>query len=195
MTDWGAHHNDIALWAVGLPGPESIEGKALAQPVPGGYTAFSEYEVKFTYANGVVHRVRTTKADNIYGGVETRWAREMAFASMARPAGCGSSGNLKASDPALLTTPLPDGAPRRLYASADHMGNFFDCVRSRKLPIADVEVGHRSVSACHLGVIALRTGLPLQWDAAKEQFTGEHAREATQFITREMRAPYNYSFV
>src|SRR5689334_24403137 len=70
MTDWGAHHNDIALWAIGLPAPVEIEGKALAQPIPGGYTAFSEYEVKFVYANGVTHTARTTKADNIFGGVE-----------------------------------------------------------------------------------------------------------------------------
>jgi len=195
MTDWGAHHNDIALWALGLPGPALVEGKPLAQPVQGGYTAYSEYEVKFTYGNGVVHRVRTTKADNIYGGVEdprgqrngVRFEGEAGWIWVNR-------GNLKASDPALITTPLPDTA-QRLYASADHTGNFFECVRSRKLPIADVEVGHRSVSACHLGVIALRTGLPLQWDAAKEQFTGEHAEEASRFIAREMRPPYDYSFV
>ena len=53
MTDWGAHHNDIALWAIGLPGPVRVEAKALAEPIPGGYTAISDYEVKFTYANGV----------------------------------------------------------------------------------------------------------------------------------------------
>jgi predicted dehydrogenase len=195
MTDWGAHHNDIALWAVGLPGPASVEGKPLAQPVPGGYTAYSEYEVKFTYGNGVVHRARTTKADNIYGGVEDpqgqrngiRFDGDNGWIWVNR-------GTLKASDPALIKTPLPDNA-QRLYASADHIGNFFDCVRSRKLPVCDVEVGHRSASACHLGVIALRTGLPLQWDAASEQFAGEHAQEASRFIAREMRPPYDYSFV
>lgn len=68
MTDWGAHHNDIARWAVGLKGPVAVEGKVLATPVPGGYTAPSEYEVRFTYANGVRHIVRSTPDDSIYGG-------------------------------------------------------------------------------------------------------------------------------
>jgi len=195
MTDWGAHHNDIALWALGLPGPVSVQGKPLAQPIPGGYTAYSEYEVEFTYDNGVVHRARTTTADNIYGGVADpqgqrngiRFEGEAGWIWVTR-------GTLKASEPALLTKPLPDNA-QRLYASGDHMGNFFECVRSRKAPICDVEVGHRSVTACHLGVIALRTGLPLQWDAANERFTGEHAAEASRFIARDMRAPYDYSFI
>ncbi|MGO9202477.1 MAG: Gfo/Idh/MocA family protein [Limisphaerales bacterium] len=195
MTDWGAHHNDIALWAVGLPGPVSVEGKPLAQPVPGGYTAYSEYEVKFTYGNGVVHHVRTTKADNIYGGVEDPKGQRNGVRFDGQDGWLWvNRGNLKASDPALLTKPLPDNA-QRLYGSADHMGNFFDCVRSRKPPICDVEAGHRSASVCHLGAIALRTGLALEWDAAKEQFAGEHAPEASRFIAREMRPPYDYSFV
>ena len=58
------------------------------------------------------------------------------------------------------------------------MGNFFDCVRSRKLPVAEVEVGHRSASLCHIGVIALRVGRKLQWDPVQEKFTGDGAKEA-----------------
>jgi hypothetical protein len=42
MTDWGAHHNDIALWGLGLKGPATIEGKPLVEPIPGGFTAASE---------------------------------------------------------------------------------------------------------------------------------------------------------
>ena len=68
-------------------------------------------------------------------------------------------------------------------------------MRSRKDPICDVEVGHRSASVCHLGAISLRTGKSLQWDPAKEEFTGEHAAEANTHATREMRKPYDYSFV
>ncbi len=195
MTDWGAHHNDIALWGIGLPGPVAVEARALAQPIDGGYTAISEYDVKFTYADGVVHKARSTKGDNIFGGVEdpqgqrngVRFEGEKGWIWVNR-------GNLRASDKALIETPLPETA-ERLYTSNDHMGNFFECVRSRKLPIADVEVGHRAVSVCHLGVIALRTGLKLDWDPARQEFTGDHAREAGAYLSREMRKPYDYSFV
>jgi predicted dehydrogenase len=195
MTDWGAHHNDIALWALGVPAPQSVEAKALAEPIPGGYTAISEYDVKLTYANGVVQNVKSTTADTISGGV-------------ADPAGQrngvrfeGSNGwiwinrgNLTASDKSLLETPLPETA-QRLYKSDDHMTNFFECVRSRKLPIADVEIGHRAATVCHLGVSALRSGLKLEWDGEREEFIGENAKVGNRFIEREMRKPYDYSFI
>jgi predicted dehydrogenase len=74
MTDWGAHHNDIALWAMGLDrsGPTSIEGKALSKPVEGGYTAPAEYEVVYTYANGVRHRCVSTTAQAQVGRIAAR---------------------------------------------------------------------------------------------------------------------------
>jgi hypothetical protein len=58
-----------------------------------------------------------------------------------------------------------------------------------------VEVGHRSVSVCHLGVIALRVGRKLQWDAEKEVFVGDNAAAANAYLSREMRKPYDYSFI
>jgi predicted dehydrogenase len=195
MTDWGAHHNDIALWAIGLPGPAEVEGKALAQPIPGGYTAISEYEVKFTYPNGVVHNARTTKADNIFGGVEEPEGQRNGVRFEGTDGWLWvNRGNLRASDKGLIETALPDSA-QRLYKSEDHMGNFFDCVRTRKLPICEVEVGHRGASVCHLGAIALRTGLKLKWDSAREKFVGENAKEGNRFLAREMRKPYDYSFI
>lgn len=103
-------------------------------------------------------------------------------------------GTLRASDKSLIETPLPENA-ERLYTSNDHMANFFECVRSRKTPIADVEAGHRSASVCHLGAIALRTGLKLQWDPDREEFTGPGAERARAYLAREMRKPYDYSFI
>jgi hypothetical protein len=100
---------------------------------------------------------------------------------------------IEASDDALLSAPLPASATR-LYVSNDHMGNFFDCVRSRKLPVADVETGHRSASMCHLGVIAMRLGRKLNWDPAREKFTGEGAHDADKMLAREMRKPFDYHF-
>jgi predicted dehydrogenase len=195
MTDWGAHHNDIVRWALDVPGPVAVEGKALAQPIPGGYTAISEYNVRFTYPNGVLHNVRTTKADNIFGAVEEPDGQRNGIRFEGSDGWIWvNRGNLRASDPALLTTPLAEGA-HRLYKSDDHMANFFDCVQSRKLPIADVEAGHRSASICHLGAIALRTGLKLKWDAAKEEFVGDNSKDGNAYVAREMRKAYDYSFV
>ena len=84
---------------------------------------------------------------------------------------------------------LPSDA-ERLYVSDDHMGNFFECVKTRKAPICDVEIGHRSVSVCHLGVIAIRLGRKLQWDPQAETFKND--AEANGMLAREMRKPYDY---
>jgi hypothetical protein len=103
-------------------------------------------------------------------------------------------GKITASKQELLTDPLPDSATR-LYKSNDHMGNFFECIRSRKAPICEAEIGHRSISVAHLGVISARLGLPLKWNPDKEVFVGENAKEGNKWIAREMRKPYDYSFI
>jgi predicted dehydrogenase len=195
MTDWGAHHNDIAYWAIGLIAPTKVESKHFSEPVAGGYNAYADYEVNYTYANGVGLQINTTKDDSIYGAH---------LNPKGQPNGIRFEGTdgwiwvsrdeIKASNPELLKTPLPADAIR-LYESKNHMGNFFDCVRSRQLPICDVETGHRSATMCHLGAISLRTGKTLAWDSTEEKFTGEHAAEANRYLSREMRAPYDYSFV
>ena len=195
MTDWGAHHMDIGYWAVGLPAPTLVESKALTQPIPGGYTTISDYEVKFTYPNGVVFNVRSTRDDDPFGGTVNPTGQRNGIRFE------GSDGwiwvnrdQIKATEREMLTKPLPEGA-ERLYVSNDHMGNFFECMRTRKDPICAVEIGHRSASVCHLGAISLRTGKNLEWDPAKEEFVGENAKQANTYVAREMRKPYDYSFV
>jgi len=194
MTDWGAHHNDIALWAINEPGPVEISGRPLVDPIAGGYSAFSEFDLTLTYGNGVTQHIKSTVDDNGGGGV-------------INPAGQrngvkfeGSNGwiwatrtNIEASDEDLIMTPLPADAPR-LAPSRDHMENFFDCVRLRQEPICHAEVGHRSATVCHLANIALRLGRKLRWDHGTEQFTGAGASEANAYLSRFMRKPYDYSF-
>jgi len=195
MTDWGAHHNDIALWGLGLErsGPVEIEGKPLVEMIPGGFTAASEYEVGYTYANGVTHSCRSTPANAWNGAVVNKEGQQHGVKFEGADGWIWvTRGNIQASNPDLLTEPLPAGAVR-LYASEDHMGNFLDCVRSRKQPICEAEIGHRSVSVCHLGVIAIRLGRKLKWDPAKEQFLSD--READSYIAREMRKPWSYAAV
>ncbi len=195
MTDWGAHHNDIARWAIGEDGPAAVEARVLAEPIPGGYTTFSEYEVTFTWGKGVRHIVKSTPDDNIFGGVVKKDGQRNGLRFEGTSGWIWvTRGDIDASDDALISTPLPAEAVK-LEASGDHMANFFDCVRSRKDPIAHVDVGHRSASICHLGAIALRTGRKLTWDAGKELFTGDGAAEGNAHVAREMRKPYDYRFI
>ena len=199
MTDWGAHHNDIALWGMGLDrsGPRTIEGKALVAPTPGGYTAPAEYAVEYTYANGVRHHCVSTTANTIFG-TEARPLKEGERYTGVQFEGKDgwiyvTRGKIEASRPEILKEPLGESKKVTLYESNDHMGNFFDCLRTRKAPICDAETGHRSVSVCHLGVLAIRLGRKLTWDPEKEQFVGD--KEADGYLTREMRKPWTYEMV
>ena len=73
----------------------------------------------------------------------------------------------------------------KLDAIINHMGNFFDCIESRRTPISDVESQHRSVSTCHLGNISMRLGRELRWDPNLEQFANDP--EANGWLQREQR--------
>lgn len=198
MTDWGAHHNDIALWGIGLErsGPVTIEGRPLIDEVPGGYTAASQYRVEYTYANGVTHTCQSTTSDNPSGGkISDAKPGEMPHGvRFEGPEGWifVTRGNIEASKPELLETPLPANA-QRLYISDKHMGNFFDCIRARRQPICEAEIGHRSVSVCHLGVIAIRLGRKLNWDPAREHFVGD--KDANAFLSPPMRKPWTLEAV
>ena len=195
MTDWGAHHNDIVLWALEMDGsgPVSIEGKQLVDMIPGGFTAASEYEVTYTYANGVVHSCKSTTASEWHGGVKDPNGQQHGIKFYGTDGWIWvTRGIIEANDRQLLTQKLPEDA-KRVYLSNNHMGNFIDCVKSRKAPICSAETGHRSASLCHLGVISIRLGRKLNWDPAKEQFVGD--AEANSWVARQMRKPYDYDMV
>ena len=197
MTDWGAHHNDIVQWALGMDdsGPVSIDGKPTSDLIPGGYTAYSEYIIDYTYANGVRSRVSTTLDDGfggsiIHKGPGTRrngikFIGEDGWIWVTR-------GDIQASKPEILYDPLGTDAVR-LQVSKDHKANFFECVRTRKQPICPAEVGHRSASVCHLGAISTRLARALQWDPQKEQFLND--AEADTWLGRQQRKPWNYESI
>jgi len=195
MTDWGAHHNDIALWALDMDhsGPISAEGKQLVDMIPGGYTAASQYELKYTYANGVIHNCKSTTATSPFGAVLDRNGQQhgIKFIGSDGWIWVTRGGVIDASDRDILSK-LPENAPR-VYKSSDHMGNFIDCVKTRKQPVCPVGVGHRSASMSHLGVLAVRLGRKLNWDPVKEQFIND--AEAQSYVARDMRGPYNYSMI
>jgi hypothetical protein len=161
--------------------------------IPGGFTATSEYEVNYTYANGVTHSCKSTPADTWSGGIADKNGQRNGVKFEGADGWIWvTRGKIEASNPEFLKEPLPSSA-QQLYVSNDHMGNFFECVRSRKQPICDVEIGHRSASVCHLGAIAIRLGRKLKWDPAKEQFVGD--AEANKYLAREMRKPWTYDAV
>ena len=194
VTDWGAHHNDIARWAIGQNGPTDIQAKALTEPIAGGFTTPSEFEATLTWANGVTQVVKTTRDDSPFGAVINAAGQRNGVRLE------GTNGwiwvnrtKIEASDVAMLDTPLTEPAIR-LEVSDDHMGNFFNAVRTRTEPISPVEDGHRSATVGHLIVIALRTGRTLHWDASKEKFIGEGDKDANAHLARRMRKPYDYGF-
>lgn len=195
MTDWGAHHNDIAQWGNGTDrsGPVEFDGKSLVDMIPGGYDAASRYRIECKYANGVGMTLldeNTPHEDGVVGegkktpnGVQFLGSEGWIYVSR---------GEIRASRQELIETPLPADAVR-LYKSDNHMGNFFDCVRSRKEPICDVEIGHRSISVAHLGVISVRLGRKIRWDPDTETIIGD--ADASRWLARPMRKPYDWSFI
>ena len=161
--------------------------------IPGGYTAASEYEITYTWPNGLVHTCKSTQASEWNGSVKDPKGQQHGIRFIGTDGWIWVTRSvIEASDRQLLTQPLPESA-KRVYVSNDHMGNFIDCVRTRNQPIAPAEVGHRSASVCHLGVISIRLGRKLYWDSVQEEFTGD--REANTYLMREMRKPYDYRMV
>lgn len=193
LTDWGAHIVDIAHWGMGTDysGPLEIDGQADRIPnEPNCYNVPPKFSVTMKYPEDVVLRFECEgRAGVMFEGEKGR-----IFVNRGTIAG-------KPVDE-LKDTPLPkdqfklyahDNPTRpdragKLDAIVNHMGNFFDCVKTRETPISDVVSQHRSVSACHLGNISIRLGRKLQWDPAKELFVGDD--EANRWLRREQRKPY-----
>ena len=195
VTDWGAHHNDIARWGIGQDGPLDVEAKVVTAPIPGGYTTPSEFEATLNWANGIKETVRTTTDDTWTGTIINEKGQRNGVKFVGSEGWIWvNRGTLEASKDEIYQTPLPENA-MHLEVSNNHMENFFNCMRTRKDPIASVEVGHYSTVVGHLIIIALRAGKKYQWDATKEVFVGEGASEANQHLAREMRKPYDYSYI
>ena len=166
--DWGAHHFDIIQWALGMDASGPVEF------IPAGFEG-SPYQTH-RYANGVtVQRVDGDQPAMIE------------FIGTKGTVGVGRENYLVCDPVALATRPLR-AAEAHLIESNDHHSNFFDCVRSRQRPIADVEIGHRSATVGHLCGIARQLRRPLRWDPAREEIIGDPL--ASRLLDRPRRAPY-----
>lgn len=176
MTDWGAHHMDIAHWGMGIEssGPLTVEGRGTLPNIPDGYNTPNQFTVDFTYPNDVKLHVNIGDNGVLFEGDQGR-----VYVNRGRITGKPVE--------ELKENPLPANGIK-LPVSDDHMGNFVSCVRSREKPVSDVVSQHRAVSACHLANISLRLGRKLSWDAQREQFVGDS--EADSMLSRAQRAPY-----
>lgn len=172
MTNWGAHGVDQIQWALGkcTTGPVEIWPTT---PGPHG-------SVSMRYADGMqVDYDIPDGAGPMGGGVFTASDAKMVL----------DRNEFKTDPPDFIKNP-PDPSVRQAWEGPDwvsrpHIQNWFDCIKSRELPTADVEIGHRSISVCHLANIARRLGRPLRWDPDKELFVGDD--EADTYVDRPRR--------
>jgi len=188
MTDWGTHHVDIAQWGIGADssGPVAIDGKARFANVENGYNVPPWFHADLKYANGVELEIRCE------GKIGVRFQCEKGDVFVTRssiesdPASLLKELEMKRSEYTLYPHDV-NFEPKvgKLASIENHMRNFFDCVRSRKMPISDVVSQHRSASTCHLANLSMRLGRPLRWDPEKERFVGDD--EANRWLSREQR--------
>src|SRR4051794_13840769 len=191
MTDWGAHMIDIANWGMGVTAP----------------TAATSVGGKFGFPDDAEETPDTQQALWECDGFTMLWehATAIGLGPYQRDHGVafhGNNGVLVVDRGGWEVFPETEtkngkkvyragGQPRRGVSGdmhLEHVRNFLECMDSRKRPRSDVEIGHNSMIACHLGNIAFRTGRRIQWDVAKERIVGD--AEAQKLVTRPYRGPW-----
>ncbi|MDR2388695.1 MAG: Gfo/Idh/MocA family oxidoreductase [Tannerellaceae bacterium] len=195
ITGWGAHHFDIAHWAMDKEygGPIEISGKA-EFPTEGLWDVHGSYETEMLYDNGVIVSGITESPDKPNGllfiGSEGRIfvSRGNYRASPNDPISVQSEA-LQASNPKILS-PLTENDPVRLQVSTDHHGNWIESIRTGSKNITPAEVAHRSCSACLLQHIAMKLNRKLFWDPIRERFHNDD--QANDLLARPHRYPYNF---
>lgn len=180
QTNFGAHHLDIAQWGLGMDesGPVSAKGTAVYHP-EGWYETPDSTEIEYAYANGVVLRCRQIPGTpSKQQGTEFVGDRGSLFVYR---------GGIIANEPDLLKDVE---VPRIVNSDANfaHVNDFLQCVKTRQTPAADISIGHRSATVCHLGNIAVRTGKTIQWDPKSETIIGD--AEASSWTNKKYREPY-----
>lgn len=177
ITDWGAHHIDIAQWAMNTEhtGPMEIEGKG-EFPQDSLWNVPYAYRVECKYAEGFTMLIGDT--DKFASGI--RFHGTQGWIHVNRE-------SLTAEPKSVLDSVIGPNEIH-LYKSDNHFRNFLDCVCTRTQAVAPVEAAHRTITIAHLGTIAMKTGTKLKWDPKKEQIIGDI--EASRLMSRAMRSPW-----
>ena len=187
LTDWGAHHVDIACWAIGASdtGPSkvspinyelAVEYKDGHPLVDDQYNIATKFNIRAEMPNDIELLI-TNEGDNgiLFEGTKGRF-----FVNRGKIVGTPVDD--------LKSNPLPGDAIEEVYGgpvAENHTANFIDGIKSRKQPISDVWTHNRMLEICHLSNIAMRLGRELAWDPAKRQIVGDS--EANSFLSRENR--------
>ncbi|WP_390180006.1 Gfo/Idh/MocA family protein [Rhodopirellula bahusiensis] len=196
MTDWGAHHVDIACWAFREAGQSdalvSIEGNA-KMPVPyenGFPTQADQYNTAHSFSilakmkDGTELHIKSEGRN----GVLLEGTRGRIFVSRGDLTG--------APVEQLKDNPLPEDAVAKVYRNMptpynqhrNHWANFFHCTRERVEPISDVTSHLRAIDICHLANLSARFGRSLRWDAETEQILGDD--EMNSLLARPARSGF-----
>jgi predicted dehydrogenase len=189
VTDWGAHHLDIAQWGLGMD--QSGPVKVLPPETPGARRG-----AKLVYANGItvehkdgfgVHFFGTNGEVQVNRGKFTFTHGKELVASYT-----GSEEDRKTTSCAAQVQKAEraflKNAKIKLYASLNHVSDFMDCVKARRKPIANEEVGGRSVICCHLMNLAYYHGQKLDWNPSRLTFVGRSGDSS--WLTRDYRGPW-----
>ncbi|MBI4661603.1 MAG: Gfo/Idh/MocA family oxidoreductase [Verrucomicrobia bacterium] len=166
MANWGAHLNDIALWAADLDhaGPVAVEGTGAFPPKGNLWDIILEFDVTFTYANGVTLQCRTANPvirwEGTDGWIEVKYPNDIDV------------------EPKAVLDWKPGPNDLKLTFKTSEKRDFLDGLKSRGPVLYDCEAGHRNNSLAHLSLIAIALGRTLKWDPAKERFLGDDEANA-----------------